>query len=130
MAIWECRVSFCKWAIGLWLVALMLEGPAFVAAGSVRSVGRAGNAGNDAQVSEICNSDMTTFLLPPFNNLSDMTCKPLWNTFVMKVSLIWTLYIINFLSWLMGLVCSSHFLWSLFIHICVKDQRNHFSEII
>ena len=91
MTNWESWVSVSRLAIGLWVVTLMLEGNAFVVAGNINNAGRAGNAGgggNDAQAGELCNTDMSTFLPPPFNNLTDLTCKPLWNTFVMKVSLI------------------------------------------
>ena len=37
--------------------------------------------------SEICNNDLTTFLPPPYSNLTNVVCKPIWNTFVLRVSL-------------------------------------------
>lgn len=83
MANWESWVSVFRFVIGFCVVGAILEGNIFVVADDISSVGR---AENNAQVSEICNTDMNSFLPPPFTNLSGMTCTTLWNTFVMKYS--------------------------------------------
>lgn len=36
--------------------------------------------------SELCDTDMSSFLPPPYNNISHMVCKPVWNTFLLRVS--------------------------------------------
>ncbi|KAJ4827849.1 hypothetical protein Tsubulata_012995 [Turnera subulata] len=33
---------------------------------------------------ELCNIDMSTFLPPPYNNITNMVCKPVWNTFLLR----------------------------------------------
>ncbi|WCJ22413.1 Cytochrome b561 and DOMON domain-containing protein At3g61750 [Euphorbia peplus] len=34
--------------------------------------------------SELCNTDMSSFLPPPYNNISNMVCSPVWNTFILR----------------------------------------------
>lgn len=34
----------------------------------------------------ICSLDLNSFLPPPYGNLSQMNCKPIWNTFVLRYS--------------------------------------------
>ncbi|XP_050237731.1 cytochrome b561 and DOMON domain-containing protein At3g61750 [Mercurialis annua] len=34
--------------------------------------------------SELCNTDMSTFLPPPYNNISNMACSPIWNNFLLR----------------------------------------------
>ncbi|EEF39066.1 dopamine beta-monooxygenase, putative [Ricinus communis] len=34
--------------------------------------------------SELCNTDMSTFLPPPYNNISNMVCIPVWNTYLLR----------------------------------------------
>lgn len=36
--------------------------------------------------SELCNIDMSSFLPPPYNNISGMVCSPVWNNFILRVS--------------------------------------------
>jgi len=40
----------------------------------------------DQERSELCKTDMSSFLPPPYNNISNMVCKPVWNTFLLRVS--------------------------------------------
>lgn len=40
----------------------------------------------DQERSELCNTDMSSFLPPPYNNISNMVCRPVWNTFLLRVS--------------------------------------------
>jgi hypothetical protein len=40
----------------------------------------------DQEISELCNSDMSSFLPPPYKNISNMICRPVWNTFLLRVS--------------------------------------------
>ena len=40
----------------------------------------------DQERSELCNTDMSSFLPPPYNNVSKMVCRPVWNTFLLRVS--------------------------------------------
>ncbi|KAK9279337.1 hypothetical protein L1049_013016 [Liquidambar formosana] len=34
-----------------------------------------------------CNADLSSFLPPPYNNLSKVVCKPVWNTYVLRYSM-------------------------------------------
>uniref|UniRef100_A0A2K2BK64 Uncharacterized protein n=1 Tax=Populus trichocarpa TaxID=3694 RepID=A0A2K2BK64_POPTR len=38
----------------------------------------------DQEISELCNSDMSSFLPPPYKNISNMICRPVWNTFLLR----------------------------------------------
>ncbi|KAG6748217.1 hypothetical protein POTOM_048126 [Populus tomentosa] len=38
----------------------------------------------DQERSQLCNTDMSSFLPPPYNNISNMVCKPVWNTFLLR----------------------------------------------
>ncbi|KAG5231467.1 cytochrome b561 and DOMON domain-containing protein [Salix suchowensis] len=38
----------------------------------------------DQERSELCNTDMSSFLPPPYNNISNMVCRPVWNTFLLR----------------------------------------------
>lgn len=42
--------------------------------------------GMDREISELCNSYMSSFLPPPYNNISTMICRPVWNTFLLRVN--------------------------------------------
>lgn len=44
-----------------------------------------GNGG--VEVSQLCNTELQTFLPPPYGNVSHLVCKPIWNTFILRVSL-------------------------------------------
>lgn len=33
---------------------------------------------------ELCGTDLSTFLSPPYGNLSNMICSPIWNTFILR----------------------------------------------
>ena len=40
------------------------------------------------EISELCNIDIQGFLPPPYGNISGFICKPIWNTFILRVSFI------------------------------------------
>ncbi|KAK2650073.1 hypothetical protein Ddye_017562 [Dipteronia dyeriana] len=44
--------------------------------------------GSDDSSSEMleqyCNTDLRTFLPPPYGNITGMVCKPIWNTFILR----------------------------------------------
>lgn len=100
MANWVLGVSPSRLLLGLlWALSLVLEAQFFVAAdgggnygaGAGAGVGAGyGGGGNvGAGESDLCNNDLSYFLPPPYGNLSNVICKPIWNTFVLRVSLIW-----------------------------------------
>ena len=45
-------------------------------------------SGSGGRVPELCNIDARSFLPPPYGNLSSVICKPIWNTFILRVSFI------------------------------------------
>jgi len=45
-----------------------------------------GYDGYNGGVSEQCDTDLRSFLPPPYGNLTNVICKPIWNTFVLRVS--------------------------------------------
>lgn len=50
-------------------------------------------ANSDSEISNgLCNSDLSSFLPFPYSNLPNMVCKPLWNSYLLRV---------NFLSYLL-----------------------------
>lgn len=95
-----------KILVGLYVFSLILEPKIFALAGDEgaaaatnSSEGNAGispqskddyiggNGGNNGiEVSQLCNTDLQTFLPPPYGNISRMVCKPIWNTFILRVS--------------------------------------------
>ena len=97
MAIWALEVSPSSLILGLlWALCLIFEAQIFVTADDGANAGGAGagfghGGGNGAGESELCNNDLSNFLPPPYGNLSNVICKPVWNTFVLRVSLIWVL---------------------------------------
>ncbi|GAV56849.1 Cytochrom_B561 domain-containing protein/DOMON domain-containing protein [Cephalotus follicularis] len=36
--------------------------------------------------SELCDTDISSFLPPPYSNISEMACSPIWNTFILRYS--------------------------------------------
>ena len=36
---------------------------------------------------DLCGTDLSTFLPPPYSNMSNIICSPVWNTFTLRVSL-------------------------------------------
>ena len=40
----------------------------------------------EAGGSNLCGADLSTFLPPPYSNMSNMICSPVWNTFAVRVS--------------------------------------------
>uniref|UniRef100_A0A7C9E1F7 Secreted protein n=1 Tax=Opuntia streptacantha TaxID=393608 RepID=A0A7C9E1F7_OPUST len=44
------------------------------------------NGGNGDGSSQFCSIDLASFLPPPYGNLSYSSCRPVWNTFVLRVS--------------------------------------------
>ncbi|XP_031263174.1 cytochrome b561 and DOMON domain-containing protein At3g61750 [Pistacia vera] len=93
-----------KILVGLYVFSLILEPKIFALAGDEgaaaatnSSEGNAGvspqskddyiggNGGNNGiEVSQLCNTDLQTFLPPPYGNISRMVCKPIWNTFILR----------------------------------------------
>lgn len=51
------------------------------------SFGGSGYIGGGKETEQLCNADLSSFLLPPYGNLSNMICRPIWNTFVLRASL-------------------------------------------
>lgn len=51
-------------------------------------VDNSSNGGYSGGVSEQCDTDLRSFLPPPYGNLTNIVCKPIWNTFVLRVSFI------------------------------------------
>ncbi|KAL9255922.1 Cytochrome b561 and DOMON domain-containing protein [Drosera capensis] len=49
-------------------------------------LGLADETGNLDVESEFCNNDLTTFLPPPYGNLSNVRCQLVWNTFILRYS--------------------------------------------
>lgn len=73
---WVLFIGFC-----VLILALEPKLPALAAdSGSVGGVG--------SEVWELCDTDLRSFLPPPYANLSGVICKPVWNTFILRVSLI------------------------------------------
>lgn len=68
-------VRFC-----VLILVLELNVPALADDGS--NVG----GGGGGAASQLCKTDLS-FLPPPYGNLSNVVCKPIWNTFVLRVSL-------------------------------------------
>lgn len=47
--------------------------------------GNIGGGGGRGELPELCGTDLS-FLPTPYGNLSHVFCKPIWNTFVLRVS--------------------------------------------
>lgn len=43
---------------------------------------------SSVEISELCNIDIQSFLPPPYDSISGFICKPIWNTFILRVSFI------------------------------------------
>lgn len=90
MAISGHGFSASRLLVGLCLVSLVLKSEVFVSAdddaGYVGGNGIGGNGGSGAGDTDICNNDLSSFLPPPYSNISNVVCKPIWNTFVLRVS--------------------------------------------
>lgn len=71
---WVLFIGFC-----VLILALEPKLPALAAdSGSVGGVG--------SEVWELCDTDLRSFLPPPYANLSGVICKPVWNTFILRYS--------------------------------------------
>ena len=63
----------------------------------------ADDASNDVN-SALCGVDLRPFLPLPYNTLPNIVCKPLWNSFFLRVSLIFIeLFLNNYWFWFMNL---------------------------
>lgn len=53
--------------------------------------GYSGDSGveSSSEMLELCNTDLKTFLPPPYGDISGIVCKPVWNTFILRVSMIY-----------------------------------------
>ncbi|KAL5572106.1 hypothetical protein UlMin_021703 [Ulmus minor] len=72
--------NWVYWVSGFFLVFLILEAEA-------EDYNAGFNGGIDAEdQAELCNTDLSTFLPPPYSNISHFICKPIWNTFVLRYS--------------------------------------------
>ena len=111
MAKWASLISLPKYVVGFCLLlhVLNLQTPAMAAdddEDDYVEVDSSGYGGYSGGVSEQCDTDLRSFLPPPYGNLTNVICKPIWNTFVLRVCLIW--------SGIFGLNTSS--LVSVFVH--------------
>ncbi|KAM6573717.1 hypothetical protein CsatA_017797 [Cannabis sativa] len=64
----------------LWALGFL----SLVAADGGAEVGYGGGNGGGGGELELCNNDLSNFLPPPFGNLTNVVCKPIWNTFVLR----------------------------------------------
>lgn len=81
--------SVSHFLVGLCLVTLVFESEVFVLADDDDAGYVGGNGikgGSGAGDTEICSNDLSSFLPPPYSNISNVVCKPIWNTFVLRVS--------------------------------------------
>ncbi|XP_061999787.1 cytochrome b561 and DOMON domain-containing protein At3g61750 [Rosa rugosa] len=75
------------WLLVLRLCALLLflEAKVFVLGGDDSNVQGGNTIDGSGGVSEICvNNDLASFMPPPYGNSSDIVCRPIWNTFVLR----------------------------------------------
>lgn len=85
--------SLGAWVLGLRFVfslcvlTLVLEAKISVVADDDSNVPGVGKAGGGGGVSELCDNDLSSFMPPPYSNASYIVCRPIWNTFVLRVSL-------------------------------------------
>ncbi|XP_024020960.1 cytochrome b561 and DOMON domain-containing protein At3g61750 [Morus notabilis] len=70
-----------RFLVGLCLVRFVLMSEIFVSAAD-DDTGPVGGSG--AADTEICNNDLSSFLPPPYSNITNVICKPVWNTFVLR----------------------------------------------
>lgn len=77
------------WLLVLRLCALLLflEAKVFVLGGDDSNVQGGNTIDGSGGVSEICVNDLASFMPPPYGNSSDIVCRPIWNTFVLRVCL-------------------------------------------
>lgn len=75
------------WSMVLRLCALILflEAKVFVLGGDDSNVQGGNSIDGSGGVSELCVNDLASFMPPPYGNSSDIVCKPIWNTFVLRV---------------------------------------------
>lgn len=45
-----------------------------------------GTGYGEGQRFELCDTDLKGILAPPYGNISNMICSPIWNTFLLRVS--------------------------------------------
>ncbi|KAL6124051.1 hypothetical protein ACLB2K_076567 [Fragaria x ananassa] len=74
------------WSMVLRLCALILflEAKVFVLGGDDSNVQGGNSIDGSGGVSELCVNDLASFMPPPYGNSSDIVCKPIWNTFVLR----------------------------------------------
>lgn len=80
--------------LGTWILVLrlcvlilLLEAKVFVLGGEDSNVMGVDSVGGSGGVSELCDNDLANFMPPPYGNSSDIVCRPIWNTFVLRVNL-------------------------------------------
>lgn len=82
---WSLALRFaCRLCV---ILALVLDTKISVVADDDSNVPGVNSAGVGGGVSELCDNELSSFMLPPYGNLSDIVCRPIWNTFVLRVSL-------------------------------------------
>lgn len=79
-----CVIKSYFWVL-LFLVILQQK-CVHLANAAVAGVNEA-NAGVQDGISQFCSIDLASFLPPPYGNLSYKSCHPVWETFVLRVSL-------------------------------------------
>ncbi|CAN6566024.1 unnamed protein product [Malus baccata var. baccata] len=74
-------------AFRLCILTLVLETKFFVMADDDSYVPGVNSVSRGNVESELCDNDLSNFMLPPYNNSSsDLVCRPIWNTFVLRYS--------------------------------------------
>ncbi|XP_038878078.1 cytochrome b561 and DOMON domain-containing protein At3g61750 [Benincasa hispida] len=89
MAKWGFLISLPKCVVGFCFLlhVLNLQTPPVVADDEdddYVAVDSSGYSGYSGGVSEQCDTDLRSFLPPPYGNLTNVVCKPIWNTFVLR----------------------------------------------
>ncbi|KAI5345805.1 PREDICTED: cytochrome [Prunus dulcis] len=81
---WSLALRFaCRLCV---ILALVLDTKISVVADDDSNVPGVNSAGVGGGVSELCDNELSSFMLPPYGNLSDIVCRPIWNTFVLRYS--------------------------------------------
>ncbi|XP_068314661.1 cytochrome b561 and DOMON domain-containing protein At3g61750-like [Pyrus communis] len=76
-----------RFAFRLCILILVLEAKFDVMAADGSYVPGVNSAGGGNEASQLCDNDLSSFMLPPYSNSSsDLVCRPLWNTFVLRYS--------------------------------------------
>ncbi|KAL6566000.1 hypothetical protein OROHE_005055 [Orobanche hederae] len=77
----ECS-RFCLLKLGFFIFVVLISSRH----SNLLVVEGAYNSEDDSNNNVQCDMDLTSFIPFPYNNLSDMVCKPLWNSYLLRYS--------------------------------------------